>query len=76
MSDKDKAYLTEALNLAEELGAKIATLSGTDVASEIVRFAREHNITHIVIGKPRHSMFLGFWKGSPASRLLHSHERI
>jgi two-component system sensor histidine kinase KdpD len=72
MSDKDKAYIAEALNLAEELGARIVTLSGTDVASEILRFAREYNINHIVIGKPLHSMLLGFWKGSPASRLLHT----
>jgi two-component system sensor histidine kinase KdpD len=72
MSDKDKAYIAEALNLAEELGAKIATLSGTDVANEIVRFAREYNINHIVIGKPLHSMLFGFLKGSPASRLLHT----
>jgi two-component system, OmpR family, sensor histidine kinase KdpD len=72
MSDKDKAYIAEALNLAEELGAKIVTLSGTDVATEILRFAREYNINHIVIGKPLHSMLLGFWKGSPASRLLHT----
>jgi two-component system sensor histidine kinase KdpD len=72
MSDKDKAYIAEALNLAEELGGKIATLSGTDVAKEILRFAREYNINHIVIGKPLHSMLIGFWKGSPASRLLHT----
>jgi two-component system sensor histidine kinase KdpD len=72
MSDKDKAYIAEALNLAEELGAKIATLSGTDVANEILRFAHEYNINHIVIGKPLHSMLIGFWKGSPASRLLHT----
>jgi two-component system sensor histidine kinase KdpD len=72
MSDKDKAYIAGALNLAEELGAKIVTLSGTDVASEILRFAREYNINHIVIGKPLHSMLLGLWKGSPASRLLHT----
>ena len=72
MSNKDKAYIAEALNLAGELGAKIVTLSGTDVATEILRFARENNINHIVIGKPLHSMLLGFWKGSPASRLLHT----
>jgi two-component system sensor histidine kinase KdpD len=70
--EKNKAYLTEALNLAEELGAQIVTLTGTDVASEILRFARENNITHIVIGRPLHSMLIGFWKGSPASRLLHT----
>lgn len=72
ISDKDKAYIAEALNLADELGGKIATLSGTDVAKEILRFAREYNINHIVIGKPLHSMLIGFWKGSPASRLLHT----
>jgi two-component system sensor histidine kinase KdpD len=72
MSDEEKAYIAEALNLAEELGGKVATLSGTDVANEILRFAREYNINHIVIGKPLHSMLLGFWKGSPASRLLHT----
>lgn len=72
MSDSDKTYIAEALNLAEELGAKIATLSGTDVANEVLRFAREYNINHIVIGKPLHSMLFGFWKGSPASRLLHT----
>jgi len=72
MSDEEKAYIAEALNLADELGAKIATLSGTDVANEVLRFAREYNINHIVIGKPLHSMLFGFWKGSPASRLLHT----
>jgi two-component system, OmpR family, sensor histidine kinase KdpD len=72
MSNQDKTYLNEALNLADELGAKIATLSGTDVAKEILRFAREYNITHIVIGKPLRFRLFGFWKGSPASRLLHT----
>jgi two-component system sensor histidine kinase KdpD len=72
MSNQEKAYLSEALNLAEELGGKIATLSGTDVANELLHFAREYNINHIVIGKPLHSMLFGFWKGSPASRLLHT----
>jgi two-component system sensor histidine kinase KdpD len=72
MSDKDKAYIAEALNLAEELGAKIATLSGTDIADEILRFAGEYNINHIVIGKPLRPMWFGFWKGSPVSRLLHT----
>ena len=72
MSERDKAYLAGALNLADELGAKTITLSGTDVASEILHFARENNITHIVIGKPLHFRLFEFWKGSPASRLLHA----
>jgi two-component system sensor histidine kinase KdpD len=69
-SGKAKVYLTDALNLAEELGAKIIMLSGNDVADEIIRFARENNITRIVLGKPLRSMIVEFFKRSPVSRLL------
>ena len=71
-SGKAKVYLTEALNLAEELGAKIMTLSGDDIADEIIRFARENNITQIVIGKPLRSALIEFFKRSPVSRLLYA----
>jgi two-component system sensor histidine kinase KdpD len=71
-SGKAKVYLTEALNLAEELGAKIMTLSGDNVADEIIRFARENNITQIVIGKPLRSALIEFFKRSPVSRLLYA----
>ena len=72
LSDKEKAYLTDTLNLAEELGAKTSTLSGSDIADEILSFAREHNIAHIVIGKPLRSKLFRFWNPSPAYRLLHA----
>jgi two-component system, OmpR family, sensor histidine kinase KdpD len=71
-SGKEKVYLTDALNLAEELGAKVVTLSGQDIAKEILRFAREQNVTRIVIGKPLRSMLAEFLKGSPVSRLLYA----
>lgn len=70
LSDREKLYLAEALNLAEELGAKVATLQGTDVAGEILRFARENNITRIVVGKPLRSRLSEFFKDSPVYRLL------
>jgi two-component system, OmpR family, sensor histidine kinase KdpD len=71
-SGKEKIYLTEALNLAEELGAKVITLTGNNIADEIIRFAREHNVIRIVIGKPLRSIFVEFFKGSPVYRLLYS----
>jgi two-component system, OmpR family, sensor histidine kinase KdpD len=71
-SGKEKIYLTDAINLAEELGAKVITLTGNNVADEIIRFAREHNVTRIVIGKPLRSIFVEFFKGSPVYRLLYS----
>ncbi|MGD0658113.1 MAG: DUF4118 domain-containing protein [Syntrophorhabdales bacterium] len=72
LSEKEKLYLTEALNLAEELGAKVITLTGTDVAGEILRFAREHNITRIVLGKPLRSRLGSLFKASPVFRILHA----
>jgi two-component system sensor histidine kinase KdpD len=70
LSDRERLYLAEALNLAEELGAKVATLAGTDVAGEIIRFARENNITRIVIGKPLRSRLSEFFRDSPVRQLL------
>jgi two-component system sensor histidine kinase KdpD len=71
-SDRDRAFLADSLNLAEQLGAKLIHLTGTDIANEILRFARENNITQVVIGKPLRSMLWGHIKGSPVSRLLHA----
>lgn len=51
LGDAARQKLTANLRLAEELGAETATLSGTDVAGEIVSYAHARNVTKIVIGK-------------------------
>ena len=40
-----------ALRLAEQLGAEAVTIPGQDVATEIIRYARQRNVTEIVLGK-------------------------
>jgi len=70
LSDREKSYLTTALNLAEELGAKALTLLGTDVAGEILRFAQENKITRVIMGKPLRRAGTRFWRTSPIERLL------
>ncbi len=42
-----------ALKLAEELGATTATLSAPEVAPALVRYAREHNLARLVVGRHR-----------------------
>jgi two-component system sensor histidine kinase KdpD len=69
LSDEERTYLADALNLAEELGARTSTLMGTDIAEEILRFAREQNITRIVVGKPRPRPFT-FLNRSPVHKLV------
>ncbi len=41
----------KVLQLAEQLGATIATLSAPDAASALVRYAREHNLSRLVMGR-------------------------
>jgi two-component system, OmpR family, sensor histidine kinase KdpD len=40
------------LKFAEELGAETVSLSGAEMSDEIIRFARERNISKIMMGKP------------------------
>ncbi|HVR20467.1 MAG TPA: sensor histidine kinase KdpD, partial [Polyangiaceae bacterium] len=47
-----QARLSQNLRLAEQLGAEVVTLSGEDAPDEILRFARERNITKVIVGKP------------------------
>lgn len=47
-----QARLSQNLRLAQQLGAEVVTLSGESATEEILRFARERNITKLIIGKP------------------------
>jgi two-component system sensor histidine kinase KdpD len=48
-----RARISENLRFAEQLGAETVTLASERPAEEILRFARERNVTKIVVGKPR-----------------------
>ena len=54
VSDKEREWLKNALDLAEKLGARVVWVKGEDAADEIARYAQSHNVTKIVMGKPRH----------------------
>ena len=64
--------LARTLTLAKQLGAIVFTYKGEDLASTILRFAREYHVGHIIIGTGlRHSLWqrLGF-KKTLAERLI------
>jgi two-component system sensor histidine kinase KdpD len=52
LDESTRASLSRNLRLAEQLGAEVVTLQGEPASDEILRFAREHNITKIIVGKP------------------------
>ncbi|HEU5467302.1 MAG TPA: sensor histidine kinase KdpD [Gemmatimonadales bacterium] len=70
ISDSDRAALAQNLHLAQELGAQTATLSGHDVATEILAYAREQNVAKVVIGKPTHSRWRDKLFGSTLDALV------
>ncbi len=41
------------LKLAQSLGAETATLAGNDVVAAVVKFARDHNLSRIVVGRTK-----------------------
>jgi two-component system sensor histidine kinase KdpD len=52
LSEKERARVTRTLQLAEQLGAQTATLSGPNVQEELLSYSRRQNVSKIIIGKP------------------------
>jgi len=70
ISVSDREALVQNLQLAEELGAQTATVSGLNAAEEMLAYARAHNVTKIVVGKPTHSRWRDKLFGSTLDRLV------
>ena len=51
LSKEDLARLTDYMRLAQQLGARIVTTHGEDVATQIAEYARLSGVTKIVIGR-------------------------
>lgn len=53
MSKEDSARLAENIRLAKSFGAEIVRLEGYDIAESVSEYAKQSDITNIVIGKSR-----------------------
>jgi two-component system sensor histidine kinase KdpD len=62
--------LLESFRLAEELGGSTRSLVGDDSADEILAYAREQNVTHIVIGAAARPLWFELLRGSIIRRLV------
>lgn len=66
--EKEKRILANDFALAERLNIPVVTLHG-DVAGEVVRYARDNEITQLVIGHSSRNRWQELWKGSIVNRL-------
>lgn len=60
----ERERIVQTLRLAEQLGAETATIGGVRVAEEVLSYARRHNATKIVVGKPVHPRWRDVLLGS------------
>ena len=70
LSGENLKRLRGNLRLAEQLGAQISTVYGTDPAEQIAEYARVSGVTKIVMGRMNHKQSLLAGKRSLADRLI------
>jgi two-component system sensor histidine kinase KdpD len=64
------------LRLAESLGAEAVTLGGSSAGEEIANYARERNVTRIVIGRPRRPLWRRLFQPSTYGELVAGTEGV
>ena len=72
LSKGAKDQLSRTLQLAENLGATTATVFGLNVATTAIEYARQHNVTRIIIGKTLRPRWQEFVFGSVVDQLIHN----
>jgi len=70
LSQEQRDQVAKSLRLAEELGARTVTKPGESVAASVLAYARRHNVTKIIAGKPVTSRWIEFLRGSEVDRLI------
>jgi two-component system, OmpR family, sensor histidine kinase KdpD len=75
LSENEQSRLTRYLALARQLGAEVLSTPGADVGEALLRIARQHNVTQIVIGKSLGTRWQ-FWKRDPLRWLMRNSGNI
>lgn len=75
LSQEKSEQVSRALRLAEELGARIKVIPSSGavkaIAQIIIEYARKHNVTKIVVGKPTHPRWFDLLRGSLVNELIY-----
>jgi two-component system sensor histidine kinase KdpD len=70
LSEEKRNQRIALLRLAESLGAEAVTLSGRSVGEALADYARERNVTRILIGRPRRPLWRRLFTPSTYGELL------
>jgi two-component system sensor histidine kinase KdpD len=64
--------LVDNIQAAQAMGAEVIKLEGGDVADAICAFAREKNVTLVIVGQSRRSWLEHLWRGSVVDKLINN----
>jgi len=70
LSAERRDEVLKALRLAERLGAETVTLSAQNMGETILKFAQEHNINKLVLGKPGRKGWRRWFLGSVVDTII------
>jgi two-component system sensor histidine kinase KdpD len=70
LSAQEREDILRAMELSEQLGGRAVTLSGQSTAEEILAYARAHNITRIIVGKPKRAPWREMLRGALLDALV------
>ena len=76
LKEADRNRRIALLRLAESLGAEAVTLGGSSVGEELANYARERNVTRVLIGRPRRALWKRLFRPSTYGELLARSEGI
>lgn len=76
LTEVERMRLADTLRLAERLGAETAALPGDGVADTLLDYAREQNVTQIIVGKARRSPVFEALFGSVVRQLINRSDNI
>lgn len=68
LNDRQRQRVLRSLKLAQDMGAETTTLSGGDAAEVAVEYARDHNLSRILVGRD-HVRAMHLWHRSFAERI-------
>jgi len=64
LSARERERILKTVKLARDFGARTAILSGNDAAAALIEYARTHNCSKVVVGRPRRALL---WPWAPGT---------
>ncbi|WP_410512280.1 sensor histidine kinase KdpD [Paenibacillus sp. BR2-3] len=75
-SEGKQRQLARNLQLAEELGAEVVSVTGNHIADELLSLARSRNIKQVIIGKPTRSRIVEWFRSSVVEQVIRNSHGI